>query len=217
MCASREWNSSRYAVSSYWHQQWLRLEAYAGLLAAFVLAYAPVVIGGLAVVFATFLAEWELVFITLPIVLVTLPMALWLTHLCRVGLGEFRESELLNLLDPDEQSPGLPLAVLVTEALPRLPLLARVPLFVWWVAHFVAGVTLVTSERLHNELGWRDLFDGFGGVVVALCFTFASNIFLVLSIAALLNSSECIPRVWEHRVLVDLLCVSPLIVSTFAG
>ena len=204
-------------VSVSWRQRWNRIEGYAGLTAAFVLVYAPVVIGGLAVIFATLMAEWRVACVAAPVVAVSLPMALWLTHLCRVAVNEFRAEEAEASSCGDEEFAGTPLAVLVSAAIPRLPQLARIPLFLWWAAHFVAGIALVTSQRLHNEMGWRFFFEGLSGVATALCFTFAANIFLVLSITALLNSSATIPRVWEHRVLVDFFCVSPLLIRTLAA
>ena len=191
-----------------WRYRWNFIEACIGLVAAFVLSFAPVVAGGLALIFAVLLAEWTVATIATPVVAVSIPTSTLLIRMCHAAMSEFR-------MDDADQS--VPFAVLVTHQLPWFPQFVRVLLFLWWIAHFLAGVVLVGSIDFRNQMGWRGLFDGFGGIALAFCFTFASNLFLILSVAVLMNSSVWVTYIWRHRIALDLLIISPLLYRALAG
>ena len=104
-------------------------------------------------------------------------------------------------------------AAIVRSELPPLPLFARVPLAIWWLAHFAAGTALVEfADALVQEgLLWHGFSDGVAALVFGYLFHFAANVFLVLAVTACLGSPRITAGVWRRRFTIDALFTFPLL------
>lgn len=205
-----------------WRDRWDRFEAAVGLCAAFVLAFGPLTVAAFTLLFALFLAEWKVAAVAAAVTAVTCPMALWLAKMAESALSQFRSEPVPETTadawpwfdDPTVPQRKTPFAIVLASTLPPLPLVARVPLAVWWLAHFLAGAALVVFLDVvaQQVLMWPGLKSGIPAVVFAYLFQFAANLFLILSVAALFDSPMTTVSVWRNRFVIDALFTLPLVV-----
>jgi hypothetical protein len=205
---------SVYAISR-WRDRWDRFEAIVGLLACFAVAFGPLTIAGFTLLFAVLCAEWRLAAVAGAITSVTCPMAVWLARMAGHALAEFRtEGSSLPSL-PDDRCPQarIPFAIVLASFLPRLPPVARAPLGVWWLAHFLAGTALVVFADVLAQQGvlWKVFANGFAAIVFAYWFHVAANVFLVLAVMAAFQSPRVTACVWRARFAIDGVCILPLL------
>jgi hypothetical protein len=208
-----------------WLDRWDRFEAMLGLMACFALTFGPLAIAGLTLIFALLLAEWPVAAVAAAITAVTCPMAVWLARMAESALAQIR----LGNSQAAESSRGpipsdrfecqirAPFAIVLVSTLPRIPRLARVPLGVWWLAHFFAGTALIAFADVLVRQGivWKGLANGLTGVAFAYAFHVAANVFLLLAVTATFQSPKATARVWRMRFLIDGLCILPLVIWTF--
>ena len=206
---------------SRWRDRWDRFEAAVGLVAAFVLVFGPLTIAALTLIFALLLAEWSVAAVAITVTAVTCPMALWLARMAERALKEYRSDQISltrhsswpELGDDADPRRKPPFAIVLASTLPPLPRIARVPLAVWWFAHFLAGTALVSYADVLAREGvlWRGFADGLTAVVFGYLFHFAANVFLVLGVTALFGSSTVTMAVWKKRFVIDALVTLPLL------
>lgn len=200
---------------------WDRFEATVGLVAAFMLAYGPFITAAFTLLFSLMLAEWSAAGIAAIVVAITGPMALWLTRMVESALKKFRShsptvpGHVPALANDDPTGPGrrAAFALQLASELPPLPLAVRVPLAIWWFAHFAAGTALVEfSDVLAREgILWDGLTCGLPAVVFGYLFHFAANVFLVLAVTACFRSPTVTAGVWQRRFAIDALLTFPLL------
>jgi hypothetical protein len=198
--------------------RWDQFEAMAGLVAAFLLAFGPLTVAAFALVFSLILAEWRVAGVAALVVAVTCPMALWLARMAESALSEFRagwppSSGTLSSVDHPTPATRPAFGMLLASQLPPLPLITRLPLAMWWLAHFAAGTGLVmyADELAQQGLIWDGFVAGPPAVVYSYCFNFAANVFLVLAVTSGLGSRSVTDGVWRHRFAIDGLLTLPLL------
>lgn len=206
---------------SRWRDRWDRFEAMVGLVAAFVLAFGPLTVAAFAMIFSLFLAEWSVASVAAIITALTCPMAFWLARMAELALVQFRSDSPpltahaygLATVDSAELQRRPPFAMLLAAELPALPLVVRIPLAIWWFAHFVAGTALVEFADVvaHTGLLWEGFADGVPAVVFGYLFHFAANVFLVLAVTACFGSLAATAGVWRRRFAIDALFTVPLL------
>ena len=198
--------------------RWDQCEAMAGLVAAFLLAFGPLTVATLVLILALLLAEWKVAGAAAIVVTVTCPMALWLTRMAESALKAFHTGwpestgNCSSVFSPTAQRrPAF--AMLLAARLPLVPLFARFPLALWWLAHFAAGTGLVmfADELARQGLLWNGLVNGVPAVVYSYLFNFAANAFLVLAVTTGFGSPSVTNRVWRNRFAIDGLFALPLL------
>jgi hypothetical protein len=198
-----------------WRDRWDRFEAMLGLMACFALAFGPPTIAGFTLIFALLLAEWRVAAIAGGIAALTGPMAVWLAKMAEHALAQFRTagSTSSSLRGDDHPQARVPFAIVLASVLPRLPLVVRVPLGVWWLAHFLAGTALIVFASVLARQGaiWKGFDNPFVAIVFAYFFHVAANVFLVMAVAAAFQSPRVTARVWRARFAIDGLCILPLL------
>jgi len=203
-----------------------RAEAILGTVAVFMIGFTPplfALLFGIAALVneenASELPAW----LCFSVCLATAALAVWLVRIVRSALfachPELRKldqtmSEAQTpLVSPfDSAAPierlELPMAVVAGTRLPRLPILLRIPLALWWTAHFAAGAAI----GLFGDYYARQAFAEAPGWVASAVphvlsfgFSFAANIFLMLAIALFVHNTAMLLRIWKLRLLIDLL------------
>jgi hypothetical protein len=188
-----------------------------GLIAVFVLAFGPLTVALLTAIFAAILGEWHVAAWAASVTAVTLPMALWLASMSGAALTKFRFDQWTDDEDSYETTATEPehpsFAIHLTAELPPLPLLARMPLGIWWLAHFLAATALAEFTAQLAEVGilWEGFADGVWGLVLGYLFHFAANVFLVLAVSACFQSPRITAATWRKRFLLDAIFTLPLL------
>jgi hypothetical protein len=202
--------------------RWDQFEAAVGLVAAFILAFGPLTAAAFALLFMLLLGEWSAAGWAAALIAVTYPMACWLRRMAETALKQFRPAPA-NLqrsmrwpasFDAADLADRPSFAMVLASTLPRLPLLARLPLAIWWFAHFAAATTLIVYRDVvmgGGHLWWERLAVGWQAVVFCYLFHFAANLFLVLAVTALLGSPAATAGVWRRRFVIDALFTFPLV------
>jgi hypothetical protein len=200
---------------SRWCDLWDRSEAIVGLVACFALTFGPLTIAGLTLIIAALLAEWSVAAVSGVITSVTCPTAVWLARMAGDALAKFRTggSSLSSLCGDAHPRARVPFAIVLASVLPPLPFVARLPLGIWWLAHFLAGTAMIGFARVLAQQGviWTGLANGAWAVVLAYAFHAASNVFLVLAVTAIFQSPRVTTGVWRLRFVIDGLFVLPLL------
>jgi hypothetical protein len=100
----------------------------------------------------------------------------------------------------------LPLALVMATQVPRIPVLLRPLLSLWWLAYFTAGglggwaVFAWARKVLVGAPVLRVLLP----VVLDFGILFAVNLYLMLAAAALIRQPMLWQRLWRWRLAVDL-------------
>lgn len=198
---------------------WDQFEAAAGLVAVFFLAFGPLTCAIMAAIFSFFLGEWQALAIAACVIVPTLPMAVWLTRMAALAMDRFQVDQAGETqIDQRQPRSGrrLSFALLLADGLPVIPVALRLPLAVWWIAHFAAGLLIENADMLSDEKWlFGDINEGTFAVVLAWLFHFAANVFLILALRTLLPTSRIPERVWRYRFVVATAMVSPLMAQGF--
>lgn len=210
---------------SQWRDRWDRFEAAVGLIAAFMLAFGPLTVAVFALIFSLSLAEWWVAGIAAIVMAVTCSMALWLLEMAESAFRQFRTDSLAlpghaswsmsgDSTKGSSEPPRRPsFAMRLASELPPLPLVARLPLALWWLAHFAAGTALVEFADVfgRERLLWEGLSDPVPAAIFGYVFHFAANVFLELAVTACFGSPGVTAGVWRRRFAIDALCTLPLL------
>lgn len=208
---------------SRWRRSWNSFEAMLGLIVMFMLSFGPPTVAGLAFLVTLLMGEWSSAAICALITVATGPMAVWLAKMSGAAVEKFlakppKEMERLVIpanLKGTASGRQVPFALLMVGELPRLPLVARLPLAVWWSAHFAAASAFVVLSNLpvRQRMQGQGLVESLLTLLICLLFTFAANVFLMLAVSVGFWSPAVTARVWHYRFVIDLLLITPALLG----
>jgi hypothetical protein len=206
-----------------WRHAWDRFEAIVGLIAVFMLSFGPPTVAGLGGLISLLTGEWPAAAACALIVSVTGPMAVWLAQMCGAAVEKFLAKppkEMSRLVVPENMKgtasgQQVPFALLMVGELPRLPLIARFPLAIWWFSHFAAAsaIVLVNTLPVRQRMQGQGVVESLLMLLLCLLFTFAANVFLMLAVSVAFWSPAVTARVWRYRFLIDLLLITPALLG----
>jgi hypothetical protein len=101
-----------------------------------------------------------------------------------------------------------PRALLFAQRQPRWPVVLRPVVVLWWLIHFLAGAaaTIAIERVFPAGAAWREkVILTAIPVVLILAGSYASNLFLLLAVAAAFPRQAIIEVVWRRRIVVDLM------------
>lgn len=194
------------------------IESIAGLLAAFVIGFAPPILLALSGLMNFGLREPGLAFLCIVGALATGAMAGYVATLASRVVERDGSLWPANPVVADEEvfrieeTPSLPatqpLAIGMAYEMRPAPLPVRVVLSLWWLTHFGAAVVAghFAAQLVAGNLrgpGGATLF--LVGVSLHFAFLFAANLYLLLSAAVALPWEELWHDLWRYRIMIDLL------------
>lgn len=203
-----------------------RAEAILGTAAVFMIGFAPTILGvlfGLAALVNRENAEWLPAWVCFPVAVVSGALAVWVARLIQRALymchPELRKLDQVltrgqkSLMTPFEtdqpvETVHLPMAVVAGTSLPRVPVLAAIPLALWWLAHASTGVIVGLRLDRYMDQAFRGAPAGVKYVlpqVLNFAFSFAANIYLMLAVALFVRNTTWLLRLWKVRLFIDLV------------
>ena len=107
---------------------------------------------------------------------------------------------------------SVPRAVFIAVRRRRLPRPLRAGIVLWWVGFFLLGLlyALVAHYAANIALlipGWPGWANSVLVHVLALLFTLAANLYLLLAVALAFGSPRALGRVWRFRFGIDTVLV----------
>jgi hypothetical protein len=205
---------------SRWRDHWDLLEAILGLIAVFALTWGPAALASLAVIVTLVEVDWAWFCLAILITAITVPMAIWIKRMSESAMQKFRSSSRIigsDDADPDsnEDRRRIPFAILLVGELPRLQRKVRIPLAIWWLAHFTVAAAFIyfSGQALRQRNPGQGFGEGIPIVLLCFAFQFAANVFLVLSVAVGFRSPKITAEVWKKRFLIDAVLTLPVLLE----
>lgn len=213
---------------------WIAIESFSGLLAAFMIGFAPVILLIIGALLA--LATCNVTACVLCLA-VGLPAGWAASRVAKLaGTVIERQGSLWPpdvAFEPDaaidderfgfEDRPPPPvapaLALEMARELPRLPVPAGAVLCLWWLCHFglAAAAGHASADFVSRSLDRPTALTVFLiGLGLRIAFLFAANLYLVLAVAVVWRQPIVWQSLWRYRVPIDLLlAVGAMLVPQF--